>query len=138
MLPFPLMEFFFDTSRTVVNLILNRVPQKYPNIRFLIPHAGAVLPILGDRLSGLSAVLPGFDDVDVRGSLQNMYYDLAGMIFPTQIENLNLLGVPKDHLLYGSDGTFTPMPLCLKLAEKMDLMEGVEKIYLRNPEKLFA
>ena len=53
MLPFPLMEFFFDTSRTVVNLILNRVPQKYPNIRFLIPHAGAVLPILGDRLSAL-------------------------------------------------------------------------------------
>ena len=137
-LPFPLMEFFFDTSRTVINLILNRVPQRFPNVRFLIPHAGAVLPILGDRLAGISAVLPGFDDVDVRASLQDMYFDLAGMVFPTQLENLNLLGVPKEHLLYGSDGTFTPVPLCVKLAEKMDSLEGVEKIYMSNPARLFG
>ncbi len=135
-LPLPLMEFFFDTSRTVMNLILNRVPQRFPNIRFIVPHAGAVLPILGDRLAGISAVLPGFDDVDVRSSLQEMYYDLAGMIFPTQIENLNLLGVPKEHLLYGSDGTFTPVPMCMKLAEKMDALEGIETIYQSNPKEL--
>lgn len=137
-LPLPLMDFFFDTSRTVINLILNRVPQRFPDIRFIIPHAGAVLPILSDRLGGISAVLPGFDDVDVRKSLQEMYFDLAGMVFPTQFENLKLLGVPKDHLLYGSDGTFTPIPLCMKMAEKMDSLEGIETIYQSNPEMLFA
>ena len=67
-----------------------------------------------------------------------MYFDLAGMVFPTQLENLNLLGVPKEHLLYGSDGTFTPVPLCVKLAEKMDSLEGVEKIYMSNPARLFG
>ena len=114
------------------------MPQRFSDIRFIVPHAGAVLPILGDRMAGLSSVLPGCDDVDVKQSLQDMYYDLAGMIFPTQVENLNLLGVPKEHLLYGSDGTFTPILLCLKMAEKMDAIDGIEKIYRSNPEKLFA
>ena len=44
-LPYPLMEFFFDTTRTVINLVLNRIFQRFPDIRFIIPHAGAVLPI---------------------------------------------------------------------------------------------
>ena len=41
---------------------------------------------------------------------------------------------------YGSDGTFTPQPLCRKFAEAMDnaLKGDLAKIYLDNPENLFA
>lgn len=137
-LPLPLMEFFFDTSRTVVNMILNDIFRKYPDIRFIIPHAGAVLPVLADRLAGLPTVLPEFKTIDVRGCLQNLYYDLAGLIFPTQLNNLKLLGIPEDHILYGSDGTFTPMSACIKLAEEMDRINGISAVYLENPKKLLG
>lgn len=140
-LPFPLMEFFFDTSRTVMNLILTRTIQRYPHIRFVIPHAGAVLSILADRLKGLPQVLPEFADVDVVGSLRCLYYDLAGMIFPTQYAGLTNMGIAPDHILYGSDGTFTPLPLCVKLASDMDANlpeDSAQAIYLDNPRKLFS
>ena len=137
-LPFPLMEFFFDTSRTVVNMILNRTFQKFSQIRFVIPHAGSVLPVLADRLGGLSTILPDFADLDARSSLHGLYYDLAGMVLPTQVANLELLGIPETHLLYGSDGTFTPHPLCRKLAEQMDDAIGKETIYLENARRVYG
>lgn len=137
-LPLPLMEFFFDTSRTVIHMILNRTFRKYPDIQFVIPHAGSVLPILADRLAGLPAVLPDFADIDVKASLQGLYYDLAGMVLPTQVANLKLLGIPESHLLYGSDGTFTPHSLCRKLAEQMDTAEIGESIFMENARRLLS
>lgn len=137
-LPLPLMEFFFDTSRTVLNMILQRTFERFPKIRFVIPHAGSVLPILSDRLAGLPAILPDFSDISVQKSLVGLYYDLAGMVFPTQFMNLQLLGVPNENLLYGSDGTFTPFPLCRKLAEEADKVLTDKQIYLDNPQRLFG
>ena len=49
-LPTPTLEFFFDTSRTVINMMLKNLFGRYPAIRWIIPHAGAVIPILADRL----------------------------------------------------------------------------------------
>lgn len=137
-LPLPLMEFFFDTSRTVINMILQRTFEKFPSIRFIIPHAGSVLPILSDRLAGLPAVLPEFSDVNVQKSLTGLYYDIAGMVFPTQIMNLKLANIPAENLLYGSDGTFTPFPLCRKLAEQADAVLTDQQLYLDNPRRLFS
>ena len=140
-LPLPLMEFFFDTSRAVLNLLLNRTFQKYPEIRFIIPHAGSVLSILAERLKGLPAILPEFRDLDVFETLQGLYYDLAGMVFPTQFAGLQNMGIPEEHILYGSDGTFTPPELCRRLAETMDHElsdDRKNQFYLLNAEKLFA
>ena len=56
--PFPIMEFFFDTTRAVDNLILHGIVHRYPNLKFIVPHAGAYLPILSDRFAILTRVLP--------------------------------------------------------------------------------
>ncbi len=138
-LPYPLMEFFFDTTRTVVNLLLNRTLLKYPKIRFLIPHAGAFLPVLSDRLLSMSGMLFPEGDVDIAASLAGLYYDLAGMAMPKQYGDLRQI-VPDSHILYGSDTPFTPMPLCVRLAEDMDrgLDERMARlVYRENPAALF-
>ena len=139
-LPLPFMEFFFDTTRAVINMILHRVFQRYPDIRFIVPHAGAFLPILSDRLSGLPQVFPELADVDVKGSLEGLYFDLAGVAMPKQYGILKQI-TGMDHLLYGSDGTFTPFPLCRKLSEDMDNMlteAEARQIYLDNPGVLLG
>ena len=139
-LPFPLMEFFFDTTRTVINMILHRVFENYPEIRFIIPHAGAFLSILSDRLLGIPQVFPDLAGIDINKSLAGLYYDLAGISMPKQFADLKK-NVSTTPLMYGSDGTFTPMPLCKKLADDMDnTLTETEKelIYRENAAKLFV
>ena len=35
--PRPMIEFLFDTARTVVDLILSGTARRYPGIRFIVP-----------------------------------------------------------------------------------------------------
>lgn len=39
--PRPMLEFLFETTRAVVDLVLSGVVATHPNIEFIIPHAGA-------------------------------------------------------------------------------------------------
>ena len=51
--PRPMMEFFFDTTRAVINLIMSGTVDKYPEVRYLVPHCGAALPPLIERFTSL-------------------------------------------------------------------------------------
>ena len=137
-LPYPMMEFFFDTCRAVMNLILTKTINKYPDIRFVIPHAGAYLPIISDRVASMSKMLCPDGSVDIAKCLAGLYYDLGGTSMPKQYGNLCQI-TSKEHLLYGSDIPFTPLPMCCKLAETMDQVltsEMQELVYRKNPGRL--
>lgn len=138
-IPYPFMEFFFDTTRTVANIIAQGIVKRYPNIRFIVPHAGAFMPILSDRLATLPALIPGMDGIDVMDNIASFYYDLAGISMPKQYDVLRKV-VDDSHLLYGSDTPFTPLPMCQKMAADMDAKLGTDmmkKVYMENPMELF-
>ena len=52
-LPWPafMMEYLFDTTRAAVNLIFSGAIARYPRIRFILPHAGGLVPYFAWRLS---------------------------------------------------------------------------------------
>ena len=52
-LPWPgfMMEYLFDTTRAVVNLMFGGALERYPRIRFILPHAGGLVPYFSWRLS---------------------------------------------------------------------------------------
>jgi hypothetical protein len=52
-----MVEFLFDTTRAVVNLALSGVLDQYPAIRWVVPHAGAALPVLADRVDRLAPLI---------------------------------------------------------------------------------
>ncbi|MBS4960014.1 MAG: amidohydrolase [Clostridiales bacterium] len=140
-LPYPLMEFFFDTTRTITNMILKGALKKFPNIKFIIPHAGAFLPILSDRIASFAQVVENTDEdqIDIFGDLRKFYYDLSGFSMPKQYDVLCKIA-EKENLLYGSDGPFTPLAARIQLAEQMDSKleaEIKDMIYLNNAKKLF-
>ncbi|PXX54270.1 putative TIM-barrel fold metal-dependent hydrolase [Hungatella effluvii] len=138
-LPSALMEYFFETTRAVTNMLMNGTIRKYPNIRWIIPHAGAFLPVLSDRLATLAGALKLSDNLDIFGDLALLYYDLAGISMPKQYEVLQKIA-PADHLMYGSDEPFTPPVLCRKLAEVMEQTiagEWQEDIFSGNAERLY-
>jgi predicted TIM-barrel fold metal-dependent hydrolase len=116
----PMVEFLFDTTRAVVNLSLSGVLARYPAIRWVVPHTGAALPVMADRvarIAPLSSPPPdGQAPPDVLGDLARLYYDLAGVPFPRALPALLNL-VPASQVVYGSDYPFTPAPMVAALAE---------------------
>lgn len=114
--PRPMVEFLFDTTRAVTNLILSGVLDRHPAIRWVVPHAGAALPALADRIQALQRlVLPPDSAVDVLAALGRLHYDLAGVPLPRALPALRSLVGP-DRLLYGSDYPFTPAATVAALA----------------------
>lgn len=141
-LPMPLMEFFFDTTRTIVNMILKGTLKRFPDVKFIVPHVGAFLPILADRIHiGLQVLKSGKDSIDVYAALRGLYFDVAGLCLPRQLAAMMQL-VETDHFLYGSDYPYTPTVGCIYLADaldKTDLLTNDQRraIYRDNAVRLF-
>jgi predicted TIM-barrel fold metal-dependent hydrolase len=102
-----MLEFLFDTTRAVVDLVLNGTVAAHPGIEFIVPHAGATLPMVADRISVFSLLLGVDPAVDVLRDLGRLHYDLAGFPLPRQLDALLTL-TTLEHLHYGSDYPFTP------------------------------
>jgi len=111
--PRPMLEFLFDTTRCVIDLILSGAIERYPAIQWVVPHAGAVLPVVAHRVAAVAAAT-GMG-VDVPAALGALYYDLAGLPLPVALDAL-LSVVDSRQLLYGSDFPFTPAPAVAALA----------------------
>lgn len=105
--PRPMIEFLFDTTRAVVDMVLRGIIARYREIEFVIPHAGATLPMIADRVGVFSTLLGVDPAVDVLRDLGRLHFDLAGYPIPRQLDALLTL-TTLDHLHYGSDYPFTP------------------------------
>ena len=118
-IPAGILEFVFDTTRTVTSLIYAGVTIKYPDIKFIFSHGGGALPYVSSRIEGparanprLRALLPN----GVKPELKKLYWDLALCFDPTQIASLMVL-TDSSKLMFGSDFPFAPkmvIPIALK------------------------
>jgi predicted TIM-barrel fold metal-dependent hydrolase len=135
--PRPMLEFLFDTTRAVVNLVLNGTIARHPNIEIIGPHAGATLPAIADRVAMFALVLQDVDDAaDVLHDLAGLHYDLAGFPMPRQLDALLAL-TTLEHLHYGSDYPFTPEGVVSMTAEQLD-RAGITNALAANTRRLFA
>jgi predicted TIM-barrel fold metal-dependent hydrolase len=116
--PRPMLEFFFDTTRAVVDLVLNGTVARHPRVEFIIPHAGATLPMVADRVSVFSRLLGVDPAVDVLRDLARLHFDLAGFPVPRQLDALLTL-TTIEHLHYGSDYPFTTEPAAARASERL-------------------
>ena len=120
--PRPMLEFMFDTTRSVTNMILAGVLDRYRELKVIVPHAGAALPVLANRVELLLPLLTppgGVTPPSVRKALRKLHFDLAGA--PVEELLAALLSVADPALIhYGSDFPFTPADACVELAERLD------------------
>jgi predicted TIM-barrel fold metal-dependent hydrolase len=133
--PRPMLEFLFDTTRAVADLVLNGTVAGHPDLRLIIPHAGATLPLVADRIGGFARLLA--PEVDVLGDLGRLHFDLAGYAVPRQLDALLTLASP-EHLHYGSDFPFTPEPVVVAAAETLDAVGPLADTLHTNTARLFA
>lgn len=118
-LPAPMIEFPFDTTRTVASLLFSGALERYARIRFILPHGGGTLPFLATRIAGVGAI-PVMGDrakapPETLKALAALYYDLALASAPHQVAALRAIA-PVEQILYGTDFPFAPEPV-LRTAE---------------------
>ncbi|KAJ9602616.1 hypothetical protein H2200_012809 [Cladophialophora chaetospira] len=147
--PDPMFEYLFETARCAINLFLSGTVSRYPDITFVLSHAGGALPPIVQRFTTFSSAILKLDNgvtaATVRQMLQTrFFFDLAGFPFPDQIHGL-VRYVDASRLLYGSDFPYTPAAGVEMLAQMMDkegpVVFGEEKwedVMYKNAQRLLA
>jgi predicted TIM-barrel fold metal-dependent hydrolase len=105
--PRPMIEFTFDSTRAVVNLIFSGTTARCPKLRIIVPHAGGTLPFLARRIGMFGRGVAGGTPVPAEEHLRRLYYDLAGSPGSNALAPL-LEMTERSHILYGSDYVHTP------------------------------
>ncbi len=119
--PLAMQEYLSETTRTVANMISRNVLARYNNIKVVVPHCGAYLPLMVPRMKSLTPVMQAnklVGDIDWEANLATLYYDLAGAHSPEVIRMLLTITTP-DHLLYGSDYPYVAPQLLTQSLARM-------------------
>ena len=146
--PLAMQEYLSETTRAVTNMISRNVLARYNNIKIVVPHCGAYLPLAIPRMKSLTPVMQSnrmVGDIDWEANLRTLYYDLAGAHSPEVIRMMLTITTP-DHLLYGSDYPYVaPQVLTQSLARmkqylttEPDLAPFKEMILWKNAKWLFG
>jgi hypothetical protein len=135
-----MLEFLFDTTRAVVDLVLNGTVARHGDLELIVPHGGATLPMIVDRVNVFSLLLQVDASVDVLRDVARLHYDLAGFPLPRQLDALLTITTP-EHLHYGSDFPFTPELAVAMNAERLaaagDAPGSLLEALRRNTRRLF-
>ena len=146
--PLAMQEYLSETTRAVTNMISRNVLARYPNVKVVVPHCGAYLPLAVPRMKSLTPVMQAnklVGDIDWDANLAALYYDLAGAHSPEVIRMMLTITTP-DHLLYGSDYPYVaPKVLTQSLARmkqyltsEPDLAPFKEMILWKNAQWMFG
>ncbi len=107
--PASLLEYTFDTTRCIANLLRHSIPTRYPNIRFVFAHVGGAMPYLLNRMSLMEYfVTPGHvlsvdaDRDAIKRGLRHFYYDIALSASDPVFDLLRQV-VGLDRIVFGSD-----------------------------------
>jgi len=84
----------FEDTAAALRLILAGVTDRYPRIRFIVPHLGGTIPFLLARVTRKSAT-------EITGGLRSMYYDTVSGSPDALTSACHAFGA--DRLLFGTD-----------------------------------
>lgn len=142
MLPQPFIDYPHETTRTAVDLITTDTVRKYSNCKIILSHAGGTLPYLAVRpaVAGKDSGLCNMTPEHFLENARMFYYDLALTDSTFALPLLRKFALP-DHILYGSDFPYAPVPsikfFSEGLAQAKDSGSDTDKIKHGNALKLF-
>jgi predicted TIM-barrel fold metal-dependent hydrolase/quinol monooxygenase YgiN len=145
--PLAMQEYLSETTRAVSNMISRNVLARYNNIKVVVPHCGAYLPLAIPRMKSLTPVMQAnkmVGEIDYEANPRTLYYDLAGAHSPETIRMLLTITTP-NHLLYGSDYPYVAPQVLTQslsrmkqyLSDEYDLAAFKEMILWKNAKWLF-
>jgi len=116
------VEYVFDTTRAVVNLIFTGTLKRCPDIRFIIAHGGGTVPFLAQRISMLQGHRKAPEVAAVIPTLRTLYYEIASTTAGYALRSLQEVADPT-HILWGSD---LPFVYGKRLQDEVDHWEAYD------------
>jgi predicted TIM-barrel fold metal-dependent hydrolase len=107
------IEFMFDTTRMITNMVATGAKQRFSRIKIISAHGGGTIPFLVNRIQTLEhtfGVGPGrleLSPEEIRDGIASFYYDLTAATSDAQLGAILKL-VPVSQLLMGLDLPFMP------------------------------
>jgi predicted TIM-barrel fold metal-dependent hydrolase len=107
------LEFMFDTTRMIANMVATGAKKRFSNIRIISTHGGGTIPYLVHRIQMLEhafGVGPGrlaLSPEEVREGIASFYYDLTAATSEAQLGAILKL-VPVSRLVMGLDFPLMP------------------------------
>jgi predicted TIM-barrel fold metal-dependent hydrolase len=84
------VEYVFDTTRAIVNLIFAGTLKRCPHIRLIVAHGGGTVPFLAHRISMLEGHRHAKGVADVIPTLRRLYYEIASSTAGYALRSLGL------------------------------------------------
>nr|WP_248296150.1 amidohydrolase family protein [Streptomyces sp. S1D4-11] len=109
-------DFLLDTTRAAYLLVRNGITRTYPNIRFILSHAGGFVPYASHRMAVAIASDTGRSPLDVLDDFRAFYFDTPLSSSPAALPTLLAFARP-GHVLFGSDWPFAPTPVSTSQAD---------------------
>ncbi len=138
-LPDAILEFLFDSTRAIANLLYGGTFSRCPNVRFVFTHAGGALPALAHRITHALTRLPQLAARVPEGAgaaLSRLCLDLTNSGSREHLAALAQL-VPAENLLYGSDYPFIEVDVTKRQLESAGMdSAGFARIMTENPLRL--
>jgi predicted TIM-barrel fold metal-dependent hydrolase len=144
--PIPFIEWPFDTTRAVANMVYSGVLDRNPNIRFILSHGGGVVPYMAWRISILEyrqrdkiKKLRSLYDLIIRKQgpstgmklLKNMYYDTTAVTASSSLTALKELLDPS-HIVLGTDLGAAPKLMASLVLSDLKSFDGFDEEELRT------
>src|SRR3972149_4977818 len=99
------VEYVFDTTRAIVNLIFTGTLKRCPDIRVMVAHGGGAVPFLAQRISMMETNRHAQKVTGVISALRSLYYEIASTTAAYALRSLQELVGPT-RILWGSDLPF--------------------------------
>ena len=113
------VEYVFDTTRAIVNLIHTGTLQRCPDICLIVAHGGGTVPFLAQRIAMMEGHRSAKGVTGVMATLRSLYYEIASTTSAFALRSLQELADPA-HILWGSD---LPFVYGERLQEEVDHWE---------------
>jgi predicted TIM-barrel fold metal-dependent hydrolase len=107
------LEFMFDTTRMIANMVATGAKKRFSNIKIISTHGGGTIPYLVNRIQmlehafGVGTGQLELSPKEVREGIASFYYDLTAATSEAQLGAILKL-VPASQLVMGLDFPFMP------------------------------
>ncbi len=118
-------DFLLDTTRAAYLLVRNGIRRKYPNIRFILSHAGGFAPYASYRMAGSIMLETGHSLTDALDDFASFYFDTALSSTPAALPSLLAFAKP-GHITFGSDWPFAPIELAKMVTAGLETYPGLD------------
>lgn len=118
-------DFLLDTTRAAYLLVRNGLRRSYPNIKFILSHAGGFVPYASHRMAFAITADTGRSPTDTLDDFASFYFDTALSSSAAALPSLLAFAKP-GHVTFGSDWPFAPVAAGKLFAAGLETYPGLD------------